>query len=125
MEPDGTYRKGRKRITRSVTRVPSAAAEAPRHPDAPASRSHEASSSLFLVGRTTSVLLGVLLVLLLFGIAYAGTTFFARERQYQNVKERQKEIEREQERSKAHRQALERRMVELETQLENIRERGW
>jgi len=122
VEKDGTYQKGR-RITRPVTHV-AADVSAPRHPDAPRPRGREPSSGGIFVSRTTSWFLAVLVVALVLALAYIGTAFLAREGQFEHVKERQKEVERELERAGVRHQALERRLVELETQLENVKERG-
>ena len=123
MESEGTYRKDRRSITKPVTKVPSSAVEAPRHPDVPTPRGHEGSGNVLIVSRLTSGLLAILVATLLLGLAYVGTGIFAREHQFENFRDRQRHIELEQEQSRAHRRALERRMVELETALENLEER--
>ena len=67
--------------------------------------------------------MAALVVGLVVGLVYIGTVFLAREGQLEHVKERQKEAERDLERARVRHQALERRLVELETQIENVKER--
>jgi hypothetical protein len=120
----GEYSKEGKRITAPRTPVPKNALSAPRHADAPTPRSHEGSSGVFFVNRATGTAIAGLLIFLLGGIAYVGSTFFTREHQLDHVIDEQKKMRHDLDTLKMENQTFERRMVELSTQLENMEDAG-
>jgi uncharacterized protein HemX len=105
-------------------RVPQSVTETPREPDAPVARSHDGSSGVFFINRATGSAIASLLVVLLIGIAYVGSTLFTRDHQFKHVKDQQKQMRRELDQMNAKNQRLERRMVELATHVENLEESG-
>lgn len=124
MESDGTYRKGRRRITQPVTHVsPDKAPPAPRHPDAPVARAHDSSGGVVFVNRFTGWTIAGLFVAILGAVAYLGVNFFTRAHQIEHALEELDETNRGLERTRGQVQQLERRQVELETDVENLQER--
>lgn len=121
MDHKGTYQKGRRKITQPVTHI--AAKDVPaahREVDAVVPRNHDPSNSVVLVNRATGWTLAILFIALLISIAYVGTTFFTREHQIENMANHQRHMRSTLDTVKAKNQELERRIVELETQLENL-----
>lgn len=124
MERDGTYQKGRRRITEPVTHVPAGTVSAPRRdPDAPVPRTRESSSGVVFVNRTTGWAVASLLLSMLGGIAYIGTTFFTREAQIDHLESELRDASRQVDVLRAQNQIFERRIVELETRIENMEAR--
>lgn len=124
MERDGTYQKGKRRITSPVTRVEGQVVSAvSRDPDAPRSRSRESSGGVVFVDKATGWAVASLLLTLLGGIAYVGTTFFTREAQIEHLENELRDAGREVDILRARDQMFERRIVELETRIENIEAR--
>lgn len=94
-----------------------------REPDAPVSRQREASAGVFFVDRTAGWLAAVLLLSLLVGVAYVGTSFFTREMQFDRLREDVHHLNEGLDELEEQQLQLERRLVQLETEAENRRER--
>jgi hypothetical protein len=118
----GNYSKSRESITAPVTRVPQGTVQAPRQADAPQPRPHESSSGVVFVNKATGSIIAGLFVLVLVGVAYMGSTFFTREHQFEHYKNQQHQMKRDIEHLKSKNLQYERRMVELETQVENMQD---
>lgn len=86
------------------------------------SRDYENSSGILFVNRTTGTLVALLLVFLLTAIAYVGSAFFTGEQQLERFKAQQKHLRQELTAIKAKNLALERRLVRLATQVENLKD---
>lgn len=124
MERDGTYQKGRRRITSPVTHVKGETVTAVRRdPDAPVPRNREQSSGVVFVNKATGWAVASLLLSLLGGIAYVGTTFFTREAQIEHLESEVRDTSREVDVLRTRNQIFERRIVELETRIENMETR--
>ena len=123
----GGYSKRRDRITAPVTRIPEGTVAAPRkkpEPDSLVPRPHEGSSGVMFVNKTTGAAIASLLVLLLVGITYVGSTFFTRELQFDHLRDQQRQMQRELENLRTKNQELERRMVQVATHVENMEDAG-
>lgn len=124
MERDGTYQKGKRRITQPVTHVKGEVVSARRRDaDAPVPRARESSGGVVFVDKATGWAVATLLLSLLGGIAYVGTTFFTREAQIEHLGSELRDASREVDLLRTQNQILERRLVEMETRLENIEAR--
>jgi multidrug efflux pump subunit AcrB len=115
MEPDGTYSKDRRRITQPVTRVPSSAV--PPRPEA-GERSRDSSSGVIL-NRTAGWTLAFLCIGVLAGVAWTITSFFTREHQIEHMETQQREQQAKIEEMEELMQEMARRIVLLETELED------
>lgn len=124
MNRDGTYSKGRKRITEPVTKVEGAAVRAAREADAASPRPHESSAGVLFVNRTTGWVVALLLLGLVGGIAYVVTIFFTREHQIEHMDTQMRQQQKTIEDLQARQQELARRVILLETELEALQERS-
>lgn len=128
MGKPGNYSKEGSGITSRVTRIAELLVTSSRKwdpkqndPGASVSRAQETSSgSVVFVNRSTGAGIASLLIFLVIGIAYVGTTFLTREHQIDRFREEQKQMQGELEKLKRKNRYFERRMVELSTQVENI-----
>lgn len=123
MDSDGTYQKGRRRITRPVTRVP---AEAVPDPVLLAEVGHAVQvldRDRIVLRRSTGWLIAGSIVTLLGIITFVGSLIFTRAHQFERLQKQVLQLEHDFELVKARNQSLERRLVEMETALENVKER--
>lgn len=124
MERKGKYSKGRQKITQPVTRVPP---EALREPDPEFVREVDVAvkkldKDRFVFRKTTGWLLAALILISLTAVTYAGTSIVTREHQFDHVREQVRELHKESAGCKEKHQQVEHRLVEIETQLENLQE---
>jgi len=117
---EGTYSKGRDRITERVTRV--ASERLAGDPDAPVPRTRESSGGLVFV-RTAGWIIAILLGVVILGVAFVGTSVFLREHQDEQLRQQLRRTEHDVEVLQSQQQETERRLVEMETKLELLRER--
>lgn len=120
---DGTYSKGRGRITERVVRVDADRLAGDRDPDAPVPKPRETSEFRVTVGRTTGWVVALLLCSLILAIAFIGTSFFMREHHEGQVRQQLQRIEKDVEALQTQQLETERRLVEMETQIDRLRER--
>jgi len=101
--------------------VPKGGAQNPRDPDAPEpGKSRESSGGIVFVNKATGGVVASLLIFLVFGLAYVGSTFFTRELQFDHLREQQKQLGLDFEELLVKNQKLERHLVELATRVENL-----
>lgn len=116
----------RDELTSAVTRIPKGAKEALRNsepePDAAVLRSREGSSGIYFVSKVTGNIIASLLVCTLVGLAYVVSTYFTWEHQVEYYKTQQKQMRQEIDALEEKNLVLERRMVELSTQVENMKD---
>lgn len=124
MERRGTYQKGRRKITQPVTRVPPESV-----PDPDPAFLQEVNTAVqkldkdrLVLRKSTGWLVASLVITSLGGLAYAGSTFFTREHQLDHLRMQLKDTRETVEVLHHKNQKLERRIVELETQVENLQE---
>ena len=123
MESDGTYRKGRRRITASVTRVSPEAVPNPQLMSEVGQAVKVLDRDRIVMKKTTGWLIAGLVVLVLSVTVFIGSTIFTREHQFEHLQEQVRELDLELERTRAQDQILERRLVGFETRLENLEDR--
>ena len=87
--------------------------------DAPIPRLKEASGGVVFVNRTAGWIVALLLLGLLAGVAYVGTSLFTRELQFDRLREEVRHLNTRIENLDAKQMELERRLVQLETEAEN------
>jgi len=91
-------------------------------PETSAQHSRVFSSGAYFISRLTGNVIATLLVAMLIFLAYVISTFVTREHQIKHYKKEQKQLRREMDELKDKNLLFERRMVELETELENMEE---
>ena len=77
----------------------------------------------FVVRKTTGWFVAGLVISVLGGAAFIGSSIFTREHQFDHLQEQVQELTLAFERVRAREQILERRLVEIETEIENLKER--
>lgn len=125
---NGEYSKRSRRITEPVLKVPPDVdlARAPRMntnvledvQQVTKRTVQELDKDRFILRKTTGWLMATLVITALGGASYLGSKFFTREAQMDHMQEQFRQMKHELDRSRMHRQSLEKRIVELETELE-------
>lgn len=121
MEKDGTYQKGRRKITQPVTIVP------PEHVPDLVHEVQEAIQHLdrnrLILRRSTGGIFAAVAATLLAATAYLGSRFFTRELQAEHMRQELRDVDVRLEQMTRELQKTERRHVALETRVENLEER--
>lgn len=122
----GSYSKGRSELRSRITRIPKSVLlqsveEGDPAPSLAGVTSDEEVGVVFVSRATTSTIAGFF-VFLLASTTYVGSSYFTTQRQVDLLKNHQHEMDLAIENLKSNNQALERKTVELQTQIENMRD---
>jgi len=125
----GQYQKGRRKITQPVLRVdPEALAdmqtEDPRFFEDVEAAVSAIDKKRVVFSRTTGWLLAFLFVGVLAGVVWVGSAVFTKQHQFDHIRETVRQTEKEVEELRVKNQEFERRLVEQETQVENLKEKN-
>ncbi len=123
MESDGTYQKGRKRITKSVTRVPPEKVPEPALLEEVGVAVKRLDKDRLVLRKSTGWAIAAAVIVVLGAMAFIGTRYFTREHQLDHLREEVRELTQDLELTRTRQRVLQRRLVELETKLENVEER--
>ena len=131
VESTSEYRRGRRRITEPVVRVPANIVAAVKMDNetreavglAAKETVRELDKNRFAFRKTTGWLMALLVMATLGGGAYLGSNFFTREAQIAHMHEQLRRVQDDVEESQNDQQALERRGVDLEIQVELMQEK--
>jgi septal ring factor EnvC (AmiA/AmiB activator) len=124
VERDGTYRKGgRRKITQPVTRVPPESLPDPDFLQEVDDAVKHLDKDRIVMRRSTGGIVALLVLAALGGMGYVGAKFFTREHQLDHLRQELREVGEDVEQVQLQQQALERRLVELETDVESLQER--
>lgn len=130
MGRDGRYSKGRRKITEPVLKVPAGLAVAPRIAEeiredvekVAEETVRKLDKNRFVMRKTTGSLAATLVVTILGAAAYLVSTFFTRSHQLDRMHQEMRQIKGALDDAREERQQLERKVVGLETELENVEE---
>jgi len=128
VERRGTYQKGRRKITEPVLHV-----DLNKIPHMDPVLLEELNEELnsavkkldrnrIVLSKATGWLIALLVLLSLGAATYAGTSLWTRELQLERLREQVQELRKESAACKTRHLAVERRLVEIETELENLRD---
>jgi hypothetical protein len=124
VEGKGTYSKKKRRITEPRLEVsPHLMAAARAAAERNVVTRREIPGGVVFVNRTAGWLVAVLLVMLMGAITYVGTSFFTRRVQFDRLRDDVRHLSEQIDGLREHQMRLERRLVQLETEAENRRER--
>lgn len=116
----GEYRKNGRSITAPVVTVSDNTAQAPVDGEKPSVEKN--AKGHYVLSKRTGWLMSSLVLTVLGGAVYVGSSFFTRGHQVFRLQEQVRHLNKELEKREAGRQDLERRVVELETQVEFMHE---
>lgn len=130
MGKTGQYSKSRRSITEPVIKIPDNIAQVPRLDEetredvekVAADTVKKLDKDRYVLQKRTGWLIATLVVTVLGATAYLGSSFFTRGHQVDHLQEQVRNLNGEVEEDREARQVLERRVVELETQIELMQE---